>query len=62
MDEDGKGRLELALVDVHHDPLDDKVDITLRHTVLSETRVVHDQDASAILGISSRVIQRAAPR
>jgi hypothetical protein len=52
MDEDGKGRLELALVDVHHNPLDDKVDITLRHTVLSETVAVHDQDASVPLGIS----------
>jgi hypothetical protein len=51
MNEHGKGRLELALVDVHHDPLEDKVDITLRHTVLSERAVVRDQDASAILEI-----------
>src|SRR5207249_3894230 len=51
MNEDGKGKLELALVDVHHDPLDDKVDITLRHTVLSEKAVVRDQDASAIFEI-----------
>jgi len=51
MNDDGKGKLELALADVHHDPLDDKVDITLRHTVLSEKAVVRDQDASAIFEI-----------
>ncbi len=51
MNEDGKGQLTLALVDTHHNPLKDKVDIFLRHTVLAETSTLHDVDASEVLDI-----------
>jgi hypothetical protein len=51
MNGDGKGELLLALLDVHHNPLNDKVDVFLRHTVLAETSVLHGLDASEVLDI-----------
>src|SRR5262249_34876052 len=48
---DGKGQLTLALVDTHHEPLKDRVDITLRHTVLAQSSTLRDIDASEVLDI-----------
>lgn len=52
MNEEGKGELDLAVVDVYHNPLSDSVDVFLRHTVLAETPTFRGLDASKILKIS----------
>src|SRR6266568_4026697 len=51
MNGDGKGQLTLALLDVHHNPLNDRVDVFLRHTVLAETSTLRGLDASEVLDI-----------
>ena len=47
----GKSSLTLALQDVYQDGLQDRVDITLKHTVLSDTRTIKNQNASKRLRI-----------
>ena len=51
MNGDGKGQLNLALVDVHHEPLNDRVDVFLRHTVLAETSTLRALDGTKVLNL-----------
>jgi hypothetical protein len=51
MPRNGKSTLTLTLNDVYGNGLNDRVDITLKHTVLSDTRPFKNQDASKILRI-----------
>jgi hypothetical protein len=48
---DGKSSLTLTMQDVYQDGLQDRVDITLKHTVLSDTRTIKNQNASKRLRI-----------
>jgi len=52
MNGDGKGQLQLALVDVEHKSLNDTVDISMRHTVLSHRPAFRNLDGSAVIEIN----------
>jgi hypothetical protein len=52
----GKSNLTLSLQDVYQDGLQDRVDITLKHTVLSDTRTIKNQVASTISRFFLRAI------